>query len=524
MKKFTCSLTFLALCASLQAEVSWDVTSHSTIAAKAGNAFSIFAVARVGDNTAADPLSPFGSRSILHFGGGDYTLYVGGNYAEWSGRDGDFSAVLMNNVTGESSVYQASEDFGGTWHLYLPFTSTTPGPYPTWVEAYSFYPSAHPTALNQSFVVTVTDFLRGLTYSGTAELQRRGGAYVTATAGTASWKWTKDGQPISFVPTSNASFNPADMLYIPSFVGSRDAGVYTVTYSNPVTGESESWTTTVVDAATLKPSRLVNASVRIMAGTTDKTLIAGFVVAGPDTKSMLIRGAGPGLTSLGVHGALGDPVLDLYSFAQKKIILSNDNWSSTATNQQAVTLAGVKVGAFPFTLSSTDAAIYSVLPSGVYTAAVTGSAGTTGVSLVEVYDADDNSATRLVNLSARCQVGTGENILIAGFVIAGETPKSVMIRAVGPDLSTAGVAGAMANPRLDLFRTVGANSVLLNSNDDWGNVASMIATAKRVGAQPLTSDKDAVILVTLAPGVYTAQVTGVNGSTGVALVEIYDAD
>ena len=130
-------------------------------------------------------------------------------------------------------------------------------------------------------------------------------------------------------------------------------------------------------------------------------------------------------------------------------------------------------------------------------------------------------ATRIINISTRSYVSTDANIMIAGFYITGSTPKQVLIRASGPALAAFGVAGALADPRMELHSTT-----LIASNDNWSEDAARIeAVAARVGAFAWTrGSKDAAILITLAPGAYTAKVSGVQNGTGAALVEVYDAD
>ena len=127
----------------------------------------------------------------------------------------------------------------------------------------------------------------------------------------------------------------------------------------------------------------------------------------------------------------------------------------------------------------------------------------------------------LRNLSTRGQVGTGSNILIAGFVVGGDVPKQVLVRAVGPSLTQFGVTGALADTQLQLFQ----GSSLKETNDNWGGVAAISTAANQVGAFAFgPTSLDSAILTTLPPGAYTAQVSGVGGRTGVALVELYDVD
>jgi len=203
-------------------------------------------------------------------------------------------------------------------------------------------------------------------------------------------------------------------------------------------------------------------------------------------------------------------------------VASNDNWGGDAQ----VFAIGSQVGAFAFgSASSKDAALFSsTLGSGGYTVQITGVGNTTGIALAEIYDATPVSSflattPRLVNVSARAQVGIGADILIAGFAVGGTTPQTLLIRAVGPTLGVFGVAGSLADPKLELF----SGSTLLQSNDNWGGGALIASAAVSVGAFSLDgASKDAVLLVTLQPGSYTAQVSGVGNTTGVALVEIYE--
>jgi hypothetical protein len=131
---------------------------------------------------------------------------------------------------------------------------------------------------------------------------------------------------------------------------------------------------------------------------------------------------------------------------------------------------------------------------------------------------------RLVNVSSRGIAGKDSNTLIAGFVVSGSSKKSILLRAVGPTLIPLGVATALANPRLQLFK----GSAVIFENDDWSSGTSALAIAAastRLGAYGLEAGtKDAALLISLDPGVYTAHVTTSDTSTGVALLEVYDAD
>lgn len=260
-------------------------------------------------------------------------------------------------------------------------------------------------------------------------------------------------------------------------------------------------------------SYLSNLSVRSRAGTGAQTLIMGFVTRN-GIKPLLIRGIGPTLGDFGVANPLADPVLSVISDSGAQVA-SNDDWLPNLTS------AFAQVGAFALRAGSLDAAISTMVPANSYTAQVAGVGGTTGVALVELYDmAAPVSATgpRLVNVSARTQVGTGADILIAGFTIGGSGPRTLLIRAVGPTLSNFGVDGALADPRIELYR----DSTKLDENDDWVP-ATVTPVATSVGAFPLpVGSRDAALVVTLQPASYTVQVSGANSGTGVALIEIYD--
>jgi hypothetical protein len=164
------------------------------------------------------------------------------------------------------------------------------------------------------------------------------------------------------------------------------------------------------------------------------------------------------------------------------------------------------------------------LNGGAYTVQVAGVGGTTGIAVAEIYDATSadtfHAATpRLVNVSARTEVGTGGDILIMGFNVGGSTPKTLLIRAIGPTLGAFNVNGFLIDPKLDLF----LGSSVVQSNDNWGGGTDIAAAAANVGAFTLNAaSRDAVLLVTLPPGTYTAQMSGVGNTTGVGLVEIYD--
>ncbi len=340
---------------------------------------------------------------------------------------------------------------------------------------------------------------------------------LTATAtgsGPFAYQWLKDGLPISGATTA--------ALALPA-VSASDTANYAVVVrgaEGAIVSPPAPVTVRGVGEAEI-PARLVNLSVRTTAGTGNQTLIVGFFVNGSPDKSVLIRAIGPTLGQFGVTGTLADPRLRLLSGATE--LTTNDNWASPVGGGASVPIANAfaSSGAFALAESSLDAALVRTMGVGGYTAQITGASGT-GIALAELYDTLPGSGARLANVSARSQVNTGGDILIAGFSITGNLPQTVLIRGIGPSLTALGVTGVLTDPRLALFRA----TAKLDENDDWGSAgsATLASAFARVGAFPLSGSgsKDAALLVTLAPGGYTAQVSGANSTTGIALIEVYE--
>ncbi|HZZ59187.1 MAG TPA: hypothetical protein VFE31_15255, partial [Opitutaceae bacterium] len=180
-----------------------------------------------------------------------------------------------------------------------------------------------------------------------------------------------------------------------------------------------------------------------------------------------------------------------------------------------------QVGAFALTRGSADAALLENLAPGQYSIHVEGADGETGVALAELYDADQGTVTsRLINISASATVGTGANVLIAGFVISGTTSETVLLRGVGPTLASLGVSNVLQQPVLTLFDK---NSNPLTSNTGWANSSLIAAASSAVYAFALEPNSaDSALLVTLAPGLYSIGVSGANSTSGEALVEVYE--
>jgi hypothetical protein len=270
---------------------------------------------------------------------------------------------------------------------------------------------------------------------------------------------------------------------------------------------------------------LGNISTRAFVQTGNDVMIGGFVVQGSGPKTVIVRAIGPELTQFGVPNALADPALDLHNSAGA-LIASNNNWQTTViggiiTSNQVSAIQNS--GHAP--TQPSESAIIATLQPGNYTAIVRGVSNTTGVALVEVYDLSTDTASVLGNISTRSFVQTGNNVMIGGFIIEGSGPKTVIVRAIGPELTRFGVPNALADPILDLHNSAGA---LIASNNNWqttviGGIltSDQVSTIQNSGHAP-SQPSESAIIATLQPGNYTAIVRGVNNTVGVALVEVYD--
>ena len=308
-----------------------------------------------------------------------------------------------------------------------------------------------------------------------------------------TFQWLKDGVPIPGATSST---------YEVRANGSASGGAYTVEVSNTL-GKV---TSAAASVRVIPTNRLANLAVRA-ALENGQTLIVGAVVA-EGTKGLLLRAAGPALNQFGLNG-LPNPAMELYTSGSRPLA-TNDDWNAT--------LAPLfqSAGAFGFVVGSRDAALNPTV-GGAFTVQVKGPGS--GAVLVEAYDLGAETSPRLVNLSARHWVGTDADVLIAGFVVAGSGSKQVLVRAVGPTLAGFGVAGALADPELEVLDGAGR---VLGRNSNWDG--ALAPTFARVGAFPLAAgSRDAAALVTLPAGsTYTVKVSGVNNTAGEALVEVYE--
>lgn len=265
-------------------------------------------------------------------------------------------------------------------------------------------------------------------------------------------------------------------------------------------------------ASVVSSGRAINLSTRLRAQTGDAVAIGGFVIGGAASKRVLVRAVGPSLTAAGVSGVLGDPSLEIFNAGGTSLV-RNDGWR--ATQQAEIQASGFAPGA------DVEPAIILDLAPGAYTAVVRGAGTSAGVAIVEVYDLGTDGDSQLINLSTRGRVETGDSVMIGGFVVgaglgaSGSGSARVLVRAIGPSLTAAGLSGVLTDPTLELRDAAGT---LVASNDDWASTQA--AEIQATGLAP-TSSVECAVVATLPRGAYTAVVRGKGGTSGIALVEVY---
>ncbi len=434
----------------------------------------------------------------------DEVLQLPGNYLVSASSSFSFRSRLAIATSSQTARVQVSTDDGASWiDIYTQAGTSAPR---------TSTPEFTETALNTRTLSLAAFAGRTISVRLAFTIALGGSAYLPDPANLVGW-FVDDLSLVNVhtvtpdTPRRVASGNT--FAYTPAQAGALAlqargviAGAFPMEWG-PVLEATAS-----VDGATAG-SYLANLSVRTAAGSGDDTLFIGFAVSGGG-KRLLVRGIGPTLAAFGVDGTLADPKLELYNSAAAKIA-ENDNWLASDA------AVFPTVGAFNLAANSRDAALVANLQPASYTAQISGANGGSGVALVELYDLAAGSGAKLTNVSARSQVGTGDNILVVGFSIAGTGPRRLLIRAVGPTLGAFGVGGTLANPKLELF----SGTQRIAENDDWN--AADAATFASVGAFNLNANsRDAVIVTALSAGSYTAQISGVNNTTGVALVEVYE--
>lgn len=315
-----------------------------------------------------------------------------------------------------------------------------------------------------------------------------------------------------------------------TIVGNVDGPSTSVTGTILLPGGEEEDFSGVRDS-TLRTDRLINLSTRARITTeqSDGILITGFVIGGSAPKQVLLRAVGPSLDSFGIHDALADPQLQIFD-ATGKPIASNDDWIRSSELEEIMQ----RVGAFALPEGARDAALVLTLDPGAYTMHVRNGGGS-GIALAEIYDASPNPSgeyQRLVNISSRGHVAGGDRILIGGFIVTGNAPKRILVRGAGPSLAAHQVQRSLADPEI---LVIDGKGVVVARNDNWetpmpvddvqvGATAAEIAAAcAKAGAYAFPAgSRDAALVVTLVPGVYTVHLNGIDGATGTGLIEVYE--
>lgn len=321
---------------------------------------------------------------------------------------------------------------------------------------------------------------------------------------TVSYQWYFEGEALPGKTSNILSINPAR---------AENEGAYHVI----ATSEGGS-TTSASSEILVTDKRLINISARSRVGSGANVLIAGFVVIGPEPKQVLIRGIGPGLPES--LDRLLAPRLELYNSASE-LIHSNNRWGDSV-DPDAIAEASLKTGAGAGKpLQPNDTAMLVELEQGLYTAIVSSQNETSGIALVEAFEVSDN-LTRMTNVSARAFIGIGDEVVIPGFVVDGDLPSRVLIRAIGPGLKKQDVAGVLEFPEITVYDAKGQP---IAHNDGWGNLwdsTEINAASALVGAKPLDEgSEDAALILELEPGLYTVISRGENNTTGVALIEVF---
>jgi len=257
-------------------------------------------------------------------------------------------------------------------------------------------------------------------------------------------------------------------------------------------------------------TQAVNLSTRMRVQTGDNVGIGGFIITGTAPKHVLLRAIGPSLTQFGVPNVLADPMLELHGPGAFGTI-TNNNWRDTQEVE-------IQATGIPPT-NNLESAIVATLAPGAYTAIVKGNGAGAGVALVEVYDLGQGVLAKLANISTRAFVSTGDNIVIAGFMLGGSSGVDrIVVRGIGPSLTAVGVPNALADPTLELRD---GNGALLMANNNWQDNTAQAAELMAAGLAP-ANNLESGIAATLPPGLYTALLSGVNNGAGIGLVEVYD--
>jgi cyclophilin family peptidyl-prolyl cis-trans isomerase len=512
---------------SATSEWYFNVRDNSTSLGPAnGGGYSVFGRVlgtgmTVVDAMAAVPryafASPFGEIPLRNYTSGDPTvahvLLINSVNAATLYPTGSGASVLSFSVQNSAPSAVQAEVSGST----LTLTAAGPGTASITVRA----SDVNNNQAESTFTATVSGSAPVFTVPLASQTVAAGSTVVLtcSATGAASFRWERNGVELPGASSSSLVINN---------VSAANAGSYVAVATN-VLGSTRSNAATLT-VSTLSPTsvgRLVNLSILTSAGAGAKVLTMGAFIGGNGTTGALplvIRAVGPTLSQppFNVSGVLPDPTMSFFAAGSTTPIETNDNWGGGA----ALVDAFRSVAAFDLPTASLDSAIVRTSPGaavGGYTIQVSGKGEASGAVIAEVYDASGNARTattpRLINLSTRAQIDNGADLAV-GFVLGGQSSRTVLVRGVGPSLAQFGLTGTMVDPRLELFS--GGQSI--SGNDDWAGSAEIATAAESVGAFSMMSStsKDAALLVTLPPGAYTARISGANGVGGVAIVEVYE--
>ncbi|HEY3664024.1 MAG TPA: aryl-sulfate sulfotransferase [Chthoniobacterales bacterium] len=256
----------------------------------------------------------------------------------------------------------------------------------------------------------------------------------------------------------------------------------------------------------------LNLSTRGLVGPAEEALIAGFIVTGNESKTVVLRALGPSLADAGLSGTLADPAITLYD-SSGAVVATNDNWSA-ADNASQIAAQGLAPG------DPAEAALLTTLAPGAYTVVVSAADSATGLALAEIYDVSPASDSSLANMSTRGMVGGGtDDLLISGFIVGAVDNSAIVLRSLGPSLGAAGITETLSDPSFNVYDQ---NGSLLGGNDDWRNDPSAPDLELNQLAPP--NDSEAATVLFLPPGAYTAVTAGADGGTGIGLIEVYNLE
>ena len=282
--------------------------------------------------------------------------------------------------------------------------------------------------------------------------------------------------------------------------------------TSPYESQGEPWNPeTQLLSLPAKPGakpQLLNISTRLAMGAGHPVGIGGFIVTGTEPKKVIVRAIGPSLSAAGLTNPLADPFLEIHGGPANNVIGANDNWQDDEASAAQLSALGLSPS------HDSEAATVVSLAPGAYTAVIGGRNAGAGTALVEIYDGDLPAEAQLANISTLGFVDGGENVLIGGFMV-GNGSATVVIRALGPSLRSAGVLNALSNPVLELHDANGS----VTTSDDWANGERRELIPPSL--QPADS-RESALHAALAPGQYTAIVRATDGAPGMALVEAYN--